>query len=144
MTMSSKLSGKEVQEITETEGLAKKPHEVLPLQFIRVSDYTTFEAEIAILDGDIVFHFYVTPEVNKGSNPKLYWLQLFPVVLSEVAQVHFNATFPQLKAAYTEEKASWWMRAFGKGMVLDPHRYAYAFLERLDGALEEGQARKTI
>jgi hypothetical protein len=129
-----------VTEATEKEALAQKPHEVLPVQFIRVNDYTTFDCEFAILEGDIVFHFYVTEEVNQGPDPRAYWLEVFPAVLSKVAQEYFGATFPQIKAAYTEEKASWWMRAYGFGLKLDPHKYSYRFLDKLDDALE---ARKT-
>ena len=53
----------------EEDDLAHREHEVLPLQFTRVLDYTTFAAEFAIKDGDLVFHFFVTDEVNELPNP---------------------------------------------------------------------------
>ncbi len=114
---------------------------VLPLQFIQVTEYTTFRAELAITDGDIVFHFYVTEEVKQlqKPTPREYWLGdngIFPNALSEVAQQHFEVGYPRLKASYTEEMASWWLRAYGFGLLLESHKFAYAFLERLDAALD--------
>lgn len=126
------------QAVTEEQ---KKPHEVLPVRLVRVDEYTTFVAELAILQGDIVFHFYVTDEVNAGKNPQLYWKEVFPIVLSKTAEEHFKAQYPRLKAAYTEEKASWWMRAYGFGLVLNPHKYAYSFLATLDAALDAANTR---
>lgn len=116
---------------------------VLPLSFIPIDDYTTFRAEFAITEGDIVYHFFVTDEVQKLPNPKKYWFELFPQALSEVADKHFNATFPRLKAAYTEEQASWWMRAYGFGKVLDPHRFSYKFFDALDSALDAAMPKAT-
>jgi hypothetical protein len=109
---------------------------VLPIQFIPIREYTTFAAEVAVTDGDLVYHFYVTDEVNALSQPNKYWLETFPRVLDQVARAYFNAEFPSLKAAYTEEKASWWLRAFGFGMVLNPHKRAYGLFDLLDAALE--------
>lgn len=116
---------------------------VLPLQFIPITEYTTFRAELAIADGDLIFHFYVTGEVNALREPKKYWLEFFPAVLEPVAKTYFNAEFPRLKAAYTEEQASWWFRAFGFGHVLEPHKFAYGFLEKLDAALDEAISKAT-
>jgi len=118
---------------------------VLPLQFIPITEYTTFRAELAIADGDLIFHFYVTAEVNvrQAPTPLKYWMELFPAVLESMAKTYFNADFPRLKAAYTEEHASWWFRAFGFGHVLDPHKFAYDFLEKLDAALDEAISKTT-
>jgi hypothetical protein len=109
---------------------------VLPIRFQEVLGYTTFAAEYAVSEGDIIFHFFVTLEVQKMPEPKKYWLETFPEVFDRVAQEHFQAQFPRLKAAYTEEKASWWMRAFGFGMVLEPHQLAHSFFDKLDQELD--------
>ena len=53
-----------------------------------------------------------------------------------MAEEYFQATYPRLKAAYTEEQASWWMRAYGFGQLLDPHKFAYGFFDKLDEALD--------
>lgn len=116
---------------------------VLPIKFIQITEYTTFRAEVAITDGDIVFHFYANDDINNLPNPSKYWLDLFPNALSAVAEKYFNATFPRLKAAYTEEQASWWMRAFGFGRLLDPHKSAYKFFDVLDAALDGEMPKAT-
>ena len=136
MTTSSSLSPSQVSSTVESEQSVELP--VLPLTFIPINEYTTYRGEVAITEGDLVFHFFITEEANERSNPapKLYWLEIFPSVLQDVSQHYFNAKFPRLKAAYTEEQASWWLRAFGFGQVLDPHKFAYKFLEALDAALD--------
>ena len=116
---------------------------VVPVTLIPVRDYTTTAVEFAIIDGDLVFHFYVTDEVNKLPNPHKYWLEQFPAILEKTAQEYFKVEFPRLKAAYTEEKASWWMRAFGFGMVLDPHAFVYKVLDTLDSALDGAMKTST-
>ena len=113
---------------------------VLPLQFIKIHDYTTFAAEFAITEGDLVFHFFATDEVNARPDPREYWLTTFPNTFSQVAEDYFKATYPRLKAAYTEEQASWWMRAVGFGMLLLPHEFAYGFFDALDAALDAAGA----
>jgi hypothetical protein len=122
---------------------------LLPLHFTRVEDLTTFSAEVAVTEGDAVYHFYVTKEANAlphwvtsagtftlGITPHKYWLELFPQVMEKVAREYFDADERRLVAAYTEEKASWWLRAKGAGMKLDPQRFALGFCDKLDAALE--------
>jgi hypothetical protein len=116
---------------------------VQPIRFQSVDAYTTFKAEYAIVDGDLVFHFYVTPEIQKMAEPHKYWLQTFPAIIDPLAKDYFKAEFPKLKAAYTEEKASWWMRAFGFGMVLEPHQLAFGLFDKLDAALDEAVSKGT-
>jgi len=126
-----------------------KNHEVLPLTFIPINDYTTFRAEFAITDGDIVFHFFKTPEVEKLGDParvRQYWGDVFASVLEPVAKTIFNADVPRLKAQHIfDEDApysrqhpldSWWFRAYGFGHLLDPHAIAYRFAEALDASLD--------
>lgn len=109
---------------------------VLPIRFQRVSGYTTFEAEYAVTEGDLVFHFYVTEEIQRLENPHRYWLEIFPAALDATAREYFKAEFPRLKAAYTEEQASWWLRAKGFGMLLDPHKLVHSYFDTLDEALD--------
>lgn len=116
---------------------------VQPIRLQEVSGYTTFKVDYAIVDGDLVFHFYVTPEIQKLKNPEQYWLQTFPAVIDPVAREFFQAEFPKLKAAYTPEKASWWMRAFTFGMVLEPHKLAHNFFDKLDEALDSALKSST-
>ncbi len=119
----------------------KKGVPVFAIHFIDITEYTTFRAQLAITDGDLVFHFYVTEEVNARTQPTPaeYWLGdtcIFANTLAAVAQEYFNADYPRLKACYTAEQVSWWLRAYGFGQMLDPHKFAYTFLERLDAALD--------
>lgn len=134
MTNPVSLTPRQVTSTVEGEQTAELP--VLPIQFMPVKDLTTFAAEVAVTEGDFVYHFYVTAEVNAGPDPRKYWLELFPGVLEKTAKEYFKADFPRLKAAYTEEKASWWLRAFGFGLVLEPHKMALAFCDALDAALD--------
>ena len=133
-TTPASLSPSQVTSQVESEQKGYMP--LLPIAFIPILGFTTFSAELAVTEGDLVFHFYVTDEVNAGANPQKYWHELFPEVLQKTAQEYFKADYPRLKAAYTEEKASWWMRAFGFGLVLDPHKLAYRFFDALDVALD--------
>lgn len=109
---------------------------VLPIRFIPADVYTTFRGEFAVSEGDIIFHFFVTDEIQKLGNSKKYWLELFPKCLSDNAERFFSAKSPRLKAAYTEEQASWWMRAYGFGKLLDPYRLTHRFFDVLDEALD--------
>jgi hypothetical protein len=128
------LSRDQAQAKIESEAKGTLP--VLPLHFIQCTDYTTFALEFAITEGDIVFHFYVTDEINALPDPTTYWKETFPNTLSTCVESYFKATYPRIKAAYTEEKASWWMRAYGFGHVLDPHLFVYKFLDEFDAALD--------
>lgn len=114
---------------------------VFKLHFIPIDQHTTFKAEVAISEGDIIIHFFMNDEIRAMPNPEKYWKETFPNVLSATAEGYFNATYPKLKAAYTEEPGieqgpSWWMRAYGFGHTLDPHKYAYGFFDALDAALD--------
>lgn len=140
-TTPTKLSAEQVTQATETEQKKSRHHEALPVRFVRITEYTSFVAEFAIKNGDLVFHFFVTDEVNALTDPKKYWLKTFPETLSATAEAYFKASFPKLRAAYTEEQASWWLQADGYGLVLDPHRYSYKFLSELDSALDAASTK---
>lgn len=120
-----------------------KPAElpVMPLMFAQVNDYTSFRAEFAIKDSDLVFHFYVTEEIQKLGDPHTYWEKLFPETLQTVARQYFNSDFPRLQAQYVPEMASWWFTAKGFGLRLDPQRLSYRFLDAFDSALDGEMAK---
>jgi hypothetical protein len=109
------------------------PAGIVPLQFVQVTDYTTFRAEYALDGDDFVLHFFKTPEHAKDVN---YWLKGFPVALDAVAREHFQANQPRLVAAYTEEMESWWMRAHNYANVIDKDGYIRRFLDKLDQTLD--------
>lgn len=102
-------------------------------KFKKVNVYTTFEAEYALTEGNIVIHFFHPAGVAWS---KQYWLDVFPAALSEVAPEHFQATMPRLVASYTEEMKSWWLRAKNYEHILDIDSYVLNFLEALDAKLD--------
>lgn len=136
MTNNPTLNASQVTSTVEAEQAAVLP--VLALFFIPITEYTTFRAEMAITEGDIVFHFFPTDEVQALTHPTpaKYWTEFFPAALERVAKAYFNADESRLKAAYTEELASWWLRGFGFGHVLEPQKFGYGFLDALDKALD--------
>lgn len=100
--------------------------------------YVNFEVEFTMAGQngeDYVVHFYFPKDRPNDHKLKTYWLQTFPVALSDVSQDFFNATSPRLRAAYTEELASWWFRGFGLATGLDPALRIQKFFEKLDQAL---------
>lgn len=129
-----------------------------PLAFTKVTDYTTFIAEYAF-DGDeedMVFHFFLTPEHHEAAlqyPPHVYirrmWANddgFFPTVMAEFAQKFFQMGYPQLRATYTQELSSWWLRCTGAGNTLDRDGRAVLFLRLLDEALDKaavGPAQKS-
>lgn len=108
------------------------------IQFTKVDNFTTFMAEYTYRDGDLVVHFFMSPEVKaEGQDTRLlYWLTSFPNALDTVAQSYFMAGAPRLAAKYTEELESWWFRARGYGHVLDTDTFALKFLQKLDEAID--------
>lgn len=117
---------------------------VSALSFIKFTEYTTFQGEFAITDGDLVFHFDRTPECRALPQAKrdVYWQRTFAVALNDVAQAVFAAGPPQLQAQFIDDPdigivQSWWFRANGFGHLLEPHKKVYSFLDALDAALDE-------
>jgi hypothetical protein len=132
------LTKEEHEEANEGLAFGDAGYGVSPLAFEEVDMYTTFKAEFAVRDEALVFHFFPTEEVNQRSNPIGYWKGSFSSALERVAKEHFNLDFPQLKAAYSDELASWWLQADGAATrTLDPGHYAYRFLEKLDKELDK-------
>ncbi len=64
------------------------------------------------------------------------WVEVFPMVLSEVAKEHFKADFPRIMAKYTEELRSWWFKARGYSHSIDIDRFIESFAEKLDRRLD--------
>ena len=107
-----------------------------PVAFNKVDGFTTFRGEYALDGEDVVLHFWKTKEVKNHPFNGKYWTRIFPKVLSDTAEEHFQATYPRLRAAFSEELDSWWMRALGYGHVLDLDAYVRAFLTKLDQKLD--------
>lgn len=118
------------------------------------SAYTTFKAEFAIEAGDIIFHFFKTPEVLAWTpeQQRHYWGDIFAKVLEETALKHSGCTIDsgRLKGQHIydddppyssqEPLDSWWFRAYGFGQLLGPHKWALRFCELLDEGLEAALA----
>jgi hypothetical protein len=107
------------------------------VQFTKVNDFTTFNAEYTYIGNDLVMHFFLPPE-KRLSNPadRDYWLNTFSNCLDAAARRYFNADYPRLMAKYTEEVESWWFKACGFGHVIDPDALAAKFLKGLDAMLD--------
>lgn len=125
------------------------------VNFTKVEEYTTFLAEYAIVDGNIVVHFFPPREAFELSahngQPRVTaeflrrWKRTFPEVLSPVAEDYFQATQPIVQAKYIEEMTSWWLRAGGFGTsVLDPDAFILRFFSRMDAALDVVYARQAV
>lgn len=102
-------------------------------KFTPCEEFTTFSAEYALQDGNIVIHFFL-PRDFKGAQD--YWTMKFPRALDPTAQSYFKATAPRLQAKYTEELKSWWFRASGYDHIIDWQKFVESFFEELDRALE--------
>jgi hypothetical protein len=114
--------------------LAQQTCGIQPLVFVKVTEHEGFIAEYGMEGDDYVFHFFLPSEPTRRNDTE-YWLKTFPVVLDVVAREHFQATRPRLRAAYTEEMASWWLRADGYGNVLNKDAFARRFLVKMHQAL---------
>lgn len=139
---------------------------VAAVQFTLVDAYTTFRAEYAFVDSDIVLHFFVPVEAlvaRTGQAPpddstrdawtrhfvendtllQQYWLEIFPAALERKATEVFLARPPRLVAAYTEEVASWWFKAV-KFCVLKPEDLIKTLLAKLDQDLDAAGAASML
>lgn len=103
------------------------------LQFKNVDQFVSFRGEYAFVGNDIVFHFF------RGAGDTQYcghefWKKKFPETLDKCAQEYWEASYPRIKAAFTEELDSWWLRCFDFGHIGDPEARIFRFLEKLDDA----------
>ena len=108
---------------------------VVAPDFKKTENYTTFTAEHAVIDKAIVAHFFLSREAEKL--PTKYFVEVFPEALSEVAKAHFDADYPRLKAAYSEDLKSWWLRADGFDHLLDIDAFMAEFFRKLDSKLDD-------
>lgn len=106
-----------------------------------VRGHDRFVAEFAVIGSDFVFHFRLHQDKEAQLLESTFWKQTFPEVLSALAQAYFKASYPRLKAAYTEEMKSWWFRAYGFADVPDPTGRADGFLRDLSLALTNTKDR---
>lgn len=102
------------------------PVGVEPMKFTEVSTLF-FKAEYTVKGDDFIIHFFPLPD----KNDREYWLQVFPTVLDVTARTHFRANKPQLRAAYTEELDSWWLRADGYPHILAKEEFIKRFFNKL-------------
>lgn len=141
VTLAELPEGK-ANEMVRSETLQQSPIEGLEkavIQFTKVTDYTTFFAEYSVVKEDIIVHFFLTPELalqQEASSVESYWLGKFPKTLDKTAREYFQADFPRLMAKYTQELKSWWFKAQGYGLNVDPDAFIKKFFETLDKALE--------
>jgi len=118
------------------------------VKFTQVEDYTTFLAEYAFIDGDIVVHLFPPIEqyVKTDNGARLLeehllrWQRSFPLVLSPVAEKYFAATRPVLMAQYVPEMTSWYFKAGGFARTLSPKELVLGFFARLDEAVDAAYA----
>jgi len=105
--------------------------------------FGSFKAEYAVIDGDIVIHFFLPAQARVDTREEeqrwmQYWLGRFADVMDRTAREYFEAEHPRLVAKYTEEVASWWFCARGFGSnVLDPDLFVTKFYEVLDARIRE-------
>ena len=105
-----------------------------------------FTARFAIINDDIVIHFFLPGEAgdlqragaNQQKRWEAYWLEHFPKVLNVVAQSYFQADKDRLLAMYTPEVASWYFRARGFGDAVAPSVLVDGFYVELSGKLSLG------
>jgi hypothetical protein len=112
---------------------------VSALQFTKVGEYTTFNAEYTFVDNDIVFHFFLPEELEHKPGAQEYWKTRFPAALDVASQTFWDANYPRLQAAFTEELNSWWLRCFGFGSIGDPEARVRKFLDKLDKQIDKGR-----
>ncbi len=125
-------------------------------KFTSVDEFTTFRAEFMIEDGDIIYHFFLAPEVVEAGKKlrdenniaglntlegrvRKYWLDSFPRTLDVVARDFFRSDASRLEATYVDDYdlKSWWLKAKGFGNEgLDPSVRARLLCEKLDQALD--------
>jgi len=118
------------------------------VKFKQVECYTTFLAEYAAVDGNVIIHFFPPREsfTMVGGKPVLsrdfmhWWQTRFPELLSPAAEEYFKATQPTLQAQYIPEMQSWWMRAGGFARRLGVSAFVEGFFSLLDQRIDEASS----
>lgn len=115
-----------------------------PKQDYRKVKTKSFKAQWDIINDDIVVHFFLPAQAEqhlKNADGRAawmkYWMEKFPEKLDSVAKGHFDADYPRLQAKYTEEMASWWLKAQGFSKLINPQKFMEKFFGLLDTALQE-------
>jgi len=109
---------------------------VAGINYTKVTDYTTFDAEYALVGSDIVIHLF---QPFDKKHPPRFWQDRVATILDRFAQQFWRAQYPRLKAAYTEELDSWWLRACGFADQGDPEARIHKFLMGLDDEVEKAR-----
>ena len=108
-------------------------HSVRGISFTKLSDHTNFDSEYAIVGNDIVIHLF--HPYDREHHPT-FWQKQLAAVLDRFAQEFWEATYPRLMAAYTEDLDSWWFKAIGFASQGDPEARCIKFLNGLDRQLD--------
>jgi len=104
-------------------------------RFTKINTYTSFLVEYALIDTNIVIHFFETPE--KPWTNDTYWRTIFPKALNDKGQEIFQAGYPRLQAKITEEMHSWWFQAKSYAHIIDLDNFMVKFFDALDAALDQ-------
>jgi len=123
----------------KTFGAAEQGHyEPKPIEF-SYATHENFRAEYALVNEDLIVHFFLPESVDpsQASAYRNWWYTDFAKIMSEEAQAYFGAEYPRIMAKYTEEVASWWLKAQGYDHLLDPLAYLQRFFAQLDARLLE-------
>ena len=112
-------------------------------KFAKDSFYS-FKVEHTVIGRDFVIHFFLPEHAEEHLNSLegkqawlKYWTDRFPATLDAVAQSFFGEGPPRVTAKYTQEVASWWLRARGFADGISPGDLLKRFFEELDAALRE-------
>ena len=106
-----------------------------PVEFT-TKEYKTFRVEYTLRGNDFVIHFFLPTSVTERNAHQYrdWWLREFSSRMDACAQEHFEAGPPRLQARYTEEVASWWLKAQGFGHLLTPLKFLERFFSTLDAS----------
>lgn len=101
------------------------------------SERAKFTVEYALVDKDLVFHFFRPSNIEDPILSEIYWKKTFPSVLDPVAQAHFNAGQDRLSAEFVSdyELDSWFLLAKGYDYILDMEAYVEKFYRSLEAGL---------
>lgn len=117
-------------------------------RFTTCDRFTTFWAEYRVEGEDYVAHFFPSPEADPAFRTRVYWEQVFPQAMSDVAEQYFHATLPRIFAERVEgvipstaspetpASLSWYFRARGFALRLQPDEFLVGFFRAIDARVE--------
>lgn len=101
---------------------------------------SAFNAEVAVDDEDLVFHFFLPDHLSTFpvvGELAFYWNDRFADVLNRVAQEHFQVGYPRLRAQHINDLGvnSWWLHAAGFAGAADLGDFVEKFYLALEAKL---------